>query len=58
MAVSVKLPAGCIIFIVVLAVPAHPPGLEPVTIYVVVPAGSAPTVVPFIALSPVAGDQV
>ena len=36
----------------------HPAALVPVTVYVVVPGGLAVTLVPVVALNPVAGDQL
>ncbi len=42
---------------VVVVVFTHPNALVPVIVYVVVPVGLAVTLVPVVALKPVAGDQ-
>jgi len=43
---------------VVVTVPVHPAALVPVIVYVVVVVGLAVTLVPVVALNPVAGDQL
>jgi len=47
-----------LIVTVVVPVPTQPAALVPVIVYVVVAAGFAVTLVPVVALNPVAGDQL
>ena len=49
--------AGFTVIVTVAVAGAHEPAAVPVTVYVVVEEGDAFTVVPVVALKPVAGDH-